>query len=88
MEVRDRVVCIKDNYDGNGIITHRMGNIYVIRSVIASDWCIFVSSEIGSSFNNQYGYGYAGFYLHFIGEREYRKLKLEKINSISEEVYM
>ncbi len=80
MEVRDSVVCIKDNYDGNGIITHKKGNIYMIRSVIASDWCIFVSSEIGSSFNNQYGFGNPGFYLHFIGEKRLRKLKLEKIN--------
>ena len=84
MEVRDRVVCINDNYDGNGIITHRKGVIYSVRSVIASDWCISVSSEIGSSFNNQYGYNNACFYKHFIGERVYRKLKLDKIN----EVYM
>lgn len=87
MEVRDRVVCIKDNYDGNGIITHRNGIIYMIRSVIASDWCIFVSSEVGSSFNNQYGFSNVGFHLHFIGESKLRKLKLDKIDE-SREVFI
>ena len=81
MEVRDRVVCIKDNYDGNGIITHRSGTIYIIRSVIGTaDWCLFVSSEVGSSFLNQYGFSKDCFYKHFIGESKLRKLKLEKIN--------
>jgi len=87
MEVRDRVVCIKENCDGNGIITHKRNSIYMIRSVIASDWCIFVSSEVGSSFLDQYGFSKECFYKHFIGESRLRKLKLEKINSMNE-MYM
>lgn len=78
MRIGSKVYCIKDHNYG-----YIKGNYYIIDDIINSDIIAVESSHTVDSFaftTNKDSILTEYFYEYFITEKEYRKIKLEKLN--------
>ena len=87
MKVGDKIYCIKTVIGKNDLISleniNTEGKFYVIDKVSIDNVLVTCDYELSVCEYRLYGTN-SYFYDYFVTEKEYRKLKLEKINKINE----